>query len=355
MHPAQALLLDHLYPDPAARLLLLEGGDGRLAQALAARLPAGEVVTLSRDLREVRAAQARLAALPNAAATDEVIPSAAEAYDTVVLTLPKGRSYARALLLAAWHALRPGGDLFIAGPSKEGVKAVITDAERLFGDATVLAYKQHQRVARSTRGPALPEPQPEGFDTPGIAPGTLHLVTLPRPEGILTLETHPGIFSWDALDEGTALLLDHLRVRPGERVWDVGCGAGAIGLSAGLAGAAHVAMTDVNLLAVRCARANVERNALAARVTVRAAEGLEGGEGGWNLIVSNPAFHQGRDVDTSMPDALIARAPAILAPGGRLLLVANRFLAYDKAMRRHFPQVERIAETNKFHVLEARL
>ena len=54
-----------------------------------------------------------------------------------------------------------------------------------------------------------------------------------------------------------------------------------------------------------------------------------------------------------MADDLIRQAPSLLMDGGRLLIVANRFLNYDKPMREYFEQVNKLAETNKFHVIEA--
>ena len=48
----------------------------------------------------------------------------------------------------------------------------------------------------------------------------------------------PGVFSHDRLDEGTAFLLANVRVHPDERVLDIGCGWGAIGLVAARQGAA---------------------------------------------------------------------------------------------------------------------
>jgi 16S rRNA (guanine1207-N2)-methyltransferase len=43
----------------------------------------------------------------------------------------------------------------------------------------------------------------------------------------------------------------------------------------------------------------------------------------------------------------------ILKPGGRLVLVANRFIRYDQVIREVFGGVERLAETSKYWVLSA--
>lgn len=359
-NPAQALILEYLHPNKDARILALEGGAGWLAQEAAQRAPSGEVLSLARDIRQITPAQTLLESVPNATAAETVIPTSS-GWDYVLLTIPKERRYARKLLLTAWEVLKPGGQLLLAGPSKGGAKAVIKDAERLFGNAPVLGYRSHQRVAACIRGETLPNPLPKEFQQPGVAPDTQQFVEVARSDDILKLETHPGIFSWEALDEGTALLLDHLDLKSGSSVWDVGCGYGAIGLSAALASANFVAMSDVNLIAVSYAQRNMATNGLNAdNIQIFPADTLtliprrSSLSTHFDLIVSNPAFHQGRVVNKSMADQLIATAPKYLSPLGRLVLVANCFLNYDKVMREHFKNVSRIAENNKYHIIEAR-
>lgn len=359
MHnPAQSLLLEFFHPKKDARILVLEGGAGWLAQETARRAPTAEVLSLARDVREIWAAQAKLDPLSNASTTFDVFP-ATNGWDIVLLTIPKERRYARTLLVAAWEALKPGGQLLLSGPSKSGAKAVIKDAERLFSNATVLGYRKHQRVATCTRGESLPDPLPKEFLQIGVAPSTHHFVEIHRPQGNLKLETHPGIFSWEALDEGTALLLEHMTIEPGALVWDVGCGYGVIGLSAALAGAEFIAMSDVNLLGIDYTQRNAAKNELKSSIEIFPADSLSPPPTSppkqFDLIVSNPAFHQGRNLDKSMAAELITHASDFLTPGGRLLIVANRFLNYDKSMRKHFEYVSRVAETNKFHVIEARI
>ncbi len=94
----------------------------------------------------------------------------------------------------------------------------------------------------------------------------------------------------------------------GKRALDVGTGTGVLALVLARAGASVVA-TDVEPRAVLCARENVERLGLGARVEVRAADLFPDGEA--DLVVSNPPW---------LPDE--ARTPlerAVYDPGGRLL------------------------------------
>ncbi len=356
LDPAQELLLEYLNPKPKDRILILEGGAGQLANEVAALLPEGEVLTLARDVRAVAAAQKLLVATANAATTEAVFPTDT-GWDKVLLTMPKGRRYARTLLSAAWNALQPGGQLLLAGPTRQGAKAMITDAKRIFGNAAVLGYRNHQRVAVCIRGEKFPDPLPKAFQQVGVAPNTNHEIEVQHSAGKLKLITHPGIFSWDGLDEGTAFLLEHLQVERAQRVWDVGCGYGVIGLAAAQAGAGRVIMSDVNLIGVDYAQRNAHINQLETKVTILAAAGFNlpaPNQASFDLIVSNPAFHQGHAVNKSMADQLIAEAPEFLSWNGKLVIVANRFLNYDLNMKKYFRHVKRIAETNKFHVIEAK-
>ena len=50
----------------------------------------------------------------------------------------------------------------------------------------------------------------------------------------------------------------------------------------------------------------------------------------YDLIVMNPPFHQGRAAEPGIGQAMIKAASSALKPGGRLLMVANRGLPYDR-------------------------
>jgi 16S rRNA (guanine1207-N2)-methyltransferase len=355
----ETLLLEHLRPPEDAHILILEGDDGWLASQAAALVPNGQITSLARDFRVVEAAQVLLKEVPNATATKGVLPATSD-WDTVLLVIPKERRYARLLLLAAWKALKPDGQLLLAGPTRGGAKAVIKDAGGLFGNASVLGYRRHQRVAVSIRGDVLPDHLPEEFQQPGIAPNTHQYIEITHPSGSLKLETHPGIFSWEELDEGTDLLLDQIKIKPGDTVWDIGCGYGVIGLTAALAGADFVAMSDTNLLAADYAHRNAVKNNLVHKVQVfpadifRPACEVQPPKVPFSLILSNPAFHQGRSVDKSMAHQLITKARDHLTADGRLLVVANRFLNYHHLMHQYYKEVSHLVQTNKFHVIEAR-
>jgi 16S rRNA (guanine1207-N2)-methyltransferase len=352
---AAALCAELLELAPDERVLLLGCGHGALGVAIGRRLPAGRLTLSDTSLIALRMAALTLEAngVPGTEVSGRLsrLPDGAGDYDRVVILAPRARALARRWLVEAHALLRVGGALTLAGANNAGVQPLIADAAALFGGARVLGYGRGCRVAEALRAEAPPEP-PAWAGEPGIAPGSWHHLSLDLSGGPAELLSLPGIFSYDRLDAGTAFLLAHLTLPAGARVLDAGCGYGPIGVAAARSGAAHVDMIDVSLPAVLAAAANIER--LGLRAEARASDALDAVAGrSYDLIVSNPPFHAGRQVDTAMAAAFIGQGRALLAPGGRMALVANRFLPYDRLLAPAFRRVERVAESPAYHLLVA--
>lgn len=272
-------------------------------------------------------------------------------YERVVLPMPPDRELARRWLVTARKALKPGGILILAGANAEGGKSVVSDARRLFGPPLLEHYRQKHRIAQFLAG-SDQEEAPSWACADGIVPGTWKSFEIVAAGDTLTLDTMPGVFAGSRLDAGTQLLLDNLEVHPGSRVLDVGCGVGIIGLRASQMGASHVDLVDANLLAIQAASRNLERLGVAGRTVASDVFSSVAGER-YDLITSNPPFHRGKQIDYSVADRLIHEAPSHLTPDGRLLIVANAFLAYGKKMEAVFRHVETVASTLQYHVLAA--
>jgi len=172
---------------------------------------------------------------------------------------------------------------------------------------------------------------------------------------LLTFVVDAGIFASHGLDPGTALLIENLTLRPTDRVLDLGCGWGAVGVAAAKSAPdGRVVLTDVNRRATRLARGNLERN----RVTnaeVRVGSLFEPVVGEtFDVIATNPPFHAGRPLVLR----ILSEAPDHLAPDGRLVLVGNgsqgiRF--YQEWLEAHWPgPVVVLGRGSGYRVLEAR-
>lgn len=352
---ATNLLAESILVSSDARILLLGCGHGALGVALARAVPQGEVLLVDASFTATVMAARTLAAngITNARVIGDPpseLPEAA-GYDVVVMELPAGRKFARRWLALAAQALKPGGHLYVAGPKAEGIESIVADARALCGQAATLAFRDHNRVAVATL--AERQTPPDWSREPGIAPGTWYETEVDLAGQRTPIASLAGLFSYDRLDAGTAFLLANVSLRAGERVLDAGCGWGAIGLAAARAGARQVDLVDNSLLAVAAAGRNIAIAGLTnARVLPSDALTAVAGER-YDLIVTNPPFHTGKAIDYDAAGAFIAGARELLAPRGRMVLVANAFIRYERAMRDTFGSVETLAENGRYHVLQA--
>ncbi|EQD50763.1 methyltransferase small, partial [mine drainage metagenome] len=112
---------------------------------------------------------------------------------------------------------------------------------------------------------------------------------------ILKFTVDRGIFASRELDPGTDLLITKLEIGRSDRVLDLGCGWGAIGVAAAKASPeARVVMVDVNRRAVRLARENLAQNRLT-NAEVRTGSMFEAVPGErFDVIATNPPYRIGR-------------------------------------------------------------
>jgi 16S rRNA (guanine1207-N2)-methyltransferase len=378
--PSEELLADALWhaphsPPEAARVLLLGCRHGALAVHLARHLSSSAICYLA-DSNNLALECTRRSLAHNHLAIPPILPSLAfshplaaqqtglanppaqQLFDMILMLPPRGRILSRAWLALAFERLDRNGKLYLAGANDEGIQATIQDAAALFGACTTLSYRKGSRVALAIRNEIAPPPP--WLDLPGVRPGTFHAQEILLEHGErMHIHSLPGIFSYEHLDPGSALLLAHsprfLAGLPADaRIVDAGCGYGILGMAvARQMPAAQVSLVDIDLAAILCTRLNLHLNAIV-NAEAFPSDLLDAcANQRYHLILSNPPFHAGKQVRYDMSQALIAQAQALLCPGGALVLVANRFIRYEKIMNTYFDHVETLAETGQFHLLRA--
>ncbi len=274
--------------------------------------------------------------------------------DLVTIRIPTEKMALLQLLADAFGILRVGGRCCIAGATDEGIKSAATVLKSLFGNATVLATEAGHRVVMAVKTAPTP------VDTTVMANAYLQhddfqpidVSLRGRP---VRLFTRPGVFSWEHLDEASAILADVMQVRRGDDVLDLGCGSGPLGLvAARLSETGRVSMVDVDSEAVRCTARGI------------ANAGLSNGEvhssdvasavltERFDVVLTNPPFHVGKSVDLAVPQQFIVDAHAVLRPGGTLQLVANRTLPYERLVQDTFGNLVTLHDGPRFKVLAAR-
>jgi len=136
----------------------------------------------------------------------------------------------------------------------------------------------------------------------------------------LELTTDAGVFSRSRIDPGTRLLIDEMEIRPGDRVLDLGCGYGVVGVVAALeAPQGQVILVDVNERAVALAEENLRSNGIE-NAEARQGDGFASVAGEtFDVIALNPPIRAG----LATVHRLIEEARRHLRPGGRFYLVGR--------------------------------
>jgi 16S rRNA (guanine1207-N2)-methyltransferase len=112
-------------------------------------------------------------------------------------------------------------------------------------------------------------------------------------------------------------------------------------------------MVDASLAAVDVARRRVEQSGLT-NVQLLPSDGTRAVlSQRFDLVVTNPPFHQGGIQTTEIAERFIREAAQVLLPRGRFYLVANRFLKYEPTLRACFKTVEEVGGTTRYKVLRA--
>jgi 16S rRNA (guanine1207-N2)-methyltransferase len=110
-------------------------------------------------------------------------------------------------------------------------------------------------------------------------------------------------------------------------------------------------MLDADADAIRCAQ-RTARLAECSNVDVRASDVCRAvAERTFDVVVSNPPFHLGKGTDLAIPRAFIEQAHARLHRGGRLYLVANRTLPYERLIAEVFGEVRTAHDGRRFKVI----
>lgn len=168
----------------------------------------------------------------------------------------------------------------------------------------------------------------------------------------LAITTLPGVFSRDGLDAGSALLLSTFKPHMKGKVLDLGCGAGV--LAAALqqqSPKVRLWLVDTHAAAVAASEATLRNNQLQGEVF--ASHVFSEVAGRFDLIISNPPFHEGRETSVDAATRLIRGAAQHLNTGGELRIVANAFLPYPQLLESVFGNYTVLAQTGRFKVYQS--
>lgn len=255
--------------------------------------------------------------------------------DEAVIAAPPGTAERDYALAQALRTLKTGGRLTAFAPKDKG-GARLKKSLEAFGCEVFEESRKHNRICSVARPDA-----PTGLDA-ALAKGA--------PQQMGELWSQPGVFSWDRVDPGSALLIANLPPLKGKGA-DFGAGIGVLALTV-LASpdVKSLALVDVDRRAVEAARKNVTDP----RAAIVWGDVRQAGLTDLDFVVMNPPFHDGGSEDRALGVDFIETAAKALRKGGTCWLTANRHLPYERPLAAAFSKVELRAEAGGYKIYEAR-
>jgi 16S rRNA (guanine1207-N2)-methyltransferase len=245
------------------------------------------------------------------------------------------RRYAMALAL---HAIEHDCAFTVLAPKDRGGNRLRKELES-FGCTVEETARRHHRIATAVR--------------PAVLSGLGEALSngAPRLVEDLGLWSQPGVFSWDRIDPGTALLLQYLPSFSG-RGADFGCGLGILAHTVLQSDkVTHLTLIDIDRRAVACAQHNVTDPRADFRWTD--ARDADPELTGLDFVVMNAPFHDAGTEDRALALSFVKRAAEMLRKDGVCWLVANRHLPYEAILQPLFKRVTLRIETGGYKVYEA--
>jgi 16S rRNA (guanine1207-N2)-methyltransferase len=160
----------------------------------------------------------------------------------------------------------------------------------------------------------------------------------------LKFTTDAGVFSKAGVDYGSKVLIDAMELEQDDRVLDVGCGYGPIGLSAAaLAPQGQVTMIDINERAVELAKENAALNGIR-NVTIMQSDLYESvTQQEFDVILTNPPIRAGKAV----VHRIFEEGHTYLKKGGSMWVVIQKKQGAPSALEKLEQLYEEVVEVTK--------
>lgn len=309
---------------------------------------AGYITALTRDFSvycRLLPLQARLEDRFSLSFAPILPPDFTHPVDGVLLFLQKSKPLMEFWLEMILCFLPEDAPVWLVGENVEGIKSWKKRLKNSFGYIKSVDNARHCVLLEAS----APLKKPAGFtldpwfETFSVTVGPVNI----------EISSLPGVFSHGSLDKGTKVLLETLDAVPSGKVLDFGCGAGVISAYINVLPGEHdFTLVDCDALALSSSNKTMSGVGCES-FTVRPSDGLSEVTGQFDLVISNPPFHQGVKTHYEVTEQFLVRSRRVLRPGGELRIVANSFLRYLPIIRKAFGYGETLLARDGFSVYRA--
>lgn len=341
---SELIMADSVEPEKDDDILVLYPGYGFLGALFGDYAPEGKTVLASSSDRSYQVSKHNLDknSVENASYVKVASPGEIGGEFDKILYAPKSYTPVKLVknrLIEAFDLLKDRGEIFLGSSKKEGLNRYRKWLERFDGELERVGKRKSYQVYQLEK---------TGSSRPGRERVRKRFETEVEGEKA-EFETAEGLFSPDQLDRGSRLLLENIEIEESDKVWDVGCGYGAIGIVLEKLYSCDIYLSDDDARAVKIALENLERNEIA-DYRIENADCLDCFSGEkFDIIVSNPPTHQGKGVTGE----IFRRARKRLERNGKFFIVYNQNMEYENKLEEIFEKVEIEESEDNFCVIKA--
>lgn len=163
--------------------------------------------------------------------------------------------------------------------------------------------------------------------------------------------TDAGVFSKNAIDYGSRVLLDNFQPEGAKTLLDVGCGYGTLALTLAKKYGLKATLVDVNSRALDLAKKNTDKNNIEVN-GIFLSNIYDNVEGKFDAVISNPPIRAGKEV----VHTILSDAYEHLNDDGHLTIVIQKKQgapSAQKKMKDVFGNCEIVAKDKGYYILRS--